>query len=61
MTVRQYLLKTHFEAVRERQASGDEKLAEVARQVGFYDASHLTRAVVRLTGRRPGSFRSRAR
>jgi YesN/AraC family two-component response regulator len=61
MTVRQHLLKTRVEAARERLTGGDEKLAEVARQVGFCDASHLTRAFVRLTGRRPGSFRSRAR
>ena len=33
------------------------KLDAVAWQVGFHDASHLSRAFVRVTGRRPGQYR----
>jgi CheY-like chemotaxis protein/AraC-like DNA-binding protein len=35
----------------------DAKLDAVAARLGFHDASHLSRAFVRLTGRRPGEIR----
>jgi len=35
----------------------DTKMDAVASAVGFHDASHLSRAFVRFTGRRPGHFR----
>ncbi len=40
---------------------GDEPLAEIARQVGYADPAHFTRAFRRWTGERPSSFRARGR
>jgi YesN/AraC family two-component response regulator len=36
----------------------DMKIDAIAGMVGFHDASHVSRAFVRVTGRRPGQFRA---
>src|SRR5262249_41434015 len=36
-----------------------EKIDSVAAQIGFHDASHLSRLFVKQTGRRPGLYRGR--
>lgn len=36
------------------------KIDDIANAVGFHDASHLSRAFLRATGRRPGEFRRRS-
>lgn len=61
VSVRAYLRQRRVEAAIQRIANGDDKLAEVARQVGFCDASHLTRTFLRVTGRRPSNFRQQGR
>lgn len=49
------LVRVHMAAFLLRHT--DAKLDAVASVVGFHDASHLSRAFVRFTGRRPGQFR----
>lgn len=58
-TVRAFLLRTRVQAALGRLESSDAKMSAIARAAGFCDASHMTRAVLRLTGRRPNSYRGR--
>jgi transcriptional regulator GlxA family with amidase domain len=52
-----YLTLVRVHAARHLIEHTDATLETVAARVGFHDASHLSRAMVRWTGRRPGEYR----
>lgn len=46
----QYLLRTRVKLARKLMNNGDATLKEISERVGFYDASHFSRAFKRVTG-----------
>jgi YesN/AraC family two-component response regulator len=59
MTVKQFLTKVRVQVAKVLLAMTDDKQATIAMKVGFCDASHLSRAFVEHTGKRPGLYRRR--
>lgn len=56
----EYRLEAQARRAWRRIVSTGDSLAEIACETGFSDQSHMTRAVVRLTGHAPGAWRRRA-
>ena len=57
MTLKTYVNRVRVEAARHLLLETSEKIETVATQVGFHDASHLSRQFLKHSGRRPGDFR----
>ncbi len=53
----QYILKHRIEKARSLIAEHENKLADIAVEVGFYNQAHFTTAFHRITGLTPGAFR----
>jgi len=58
LSVKQFVTRVRVEVALYYLARTDEKLDTLAERVGFADASHLSRVLLRYTGRRPGECRS---
>ena len=52
-----YVTRVRVHAARHLIAHTGAKFEAVATKVGFHDASHMSRAFLKLTGRRPGEYR----
>jgi transcriptional regulator GlxA family with amidase domain len=52
-----YLIRVRLHAARHLLEQGDTKMDHLAPEVGFYDASHLSRSFLEVFGRRPGQRR----
>lgn len=61
MALRDYITATRLERARSLLAHGEQKVAEVAQAVGFYDVKYFTRTFKRLTGRSPAEYRAAMR
>jgi AraC-like DNA-binding protein len=59
MSVGRFVTAVRIEVAKALLVDGDGSLEAVARQVGFSDASHLSRAFYQRVGCRPGEFRRR--
>jgi transcriptional regulator GlxA family with amidase domain len=57
MSIAAYVRRVRVHAAIQLIERRGEKTDAVAQTVGFHDASHLSRAFVKLTGRRPGKHR----
>jgi AraC family transcriptional regulator len=57
-SVGEYLRRLHVSRARALLAEGRTSLAQVARECGFYDQSHLTRVFRRYLGVTPAVFRN---
>jgi DNA-binding response OmpR family regulator len=60
MTLKAYLNRVQVEAARQLLLKTGDKIEAVAGQVGFHDASHLSRSFVKYLGQRPGDFHKTA-
>lgn len=60
MTVKEYATRVRVEVVKRRLADTDETIEVIADQLGFCDASHLSRVFRRVSGSPPGKYRRRA-
>ena len=58
LSVKQFVTRVRVEVALYYLSRTDEKLDALAERVGFADASHLSRVLLRYTGRRPGECRS---
>lgn len=58
MALRDYVTAARIERARGLLAHGEQKVAEVAGAVGFYDAKYFTRTFKRLTGHSPAEYRA---
>jgi DNA-binding response OmpR family regulator len=56
MTLKAYLNRVQVEAARQLLLKTGDKIEVVAGQVGFHDASHLSRSFMKYLGQRPGDF-----
>jgi AraC-like DNA-binding protein len=57
LTVKQFVTRVRVHVALFHLARTDENLESLAERVGFADASHLSRVLLRYTGRRPGEHR----
>ncbi len=57
MSVKEFLVRIRVELAKGLLRSSDHKLAAIAAELGFCDASHLSRVFRHRTGHRPGDFR----
>jgi AraC-like DNA-binding protein len=60
-TLTRYRNQVRATAVIDRVAAGDEKLADLAAELGFSDQSHLVRVLRRAIGQPPSELRCRFR
>jgi YesN/AraC family two-component response regulator len=60
MTVKEYATRIRVEVVKRLLEETDDKLEVIAEQLGFCDASHLSRVFRRVSGCSPGEYRRQA-
>jgi DNA-binding response OmpR family regulator len=61
MTVMDFVTGVRVEIAKHLLTTTEDNLAQIAARVGFFDASHLSRAFLLTTGKRPGVFRRPSR
>jgi AraC family transcriptional regulator len=59
-TVGEYIRQVRTGAACQRLSRSDEPISEIALRTGFFDQSHLTRTLKRLTGYTPAQYREQA-
>jgi AraC-like DNA-binding protein len=59
MTVKEVVTKVRIEVAKQLLYDRSDTLEHIAEQVGFSDASHLSRVFLQFAGHRPGNYRHR--